>query len=154
MLTIEETKNCKFWRLINSAAKNIESLNIKQSKKQELYSNLYEIKDINKKLLESAEKGLEYIQNGIEFGYISPDQESETPELLRKAINKAKRDGEMKVTLLRDMETSTHKFIKGEVGRIVEYPLEHASTDLVKVWANGKDLICAREDLKFWKDDK
>jgi len=94
MLTIEETKNCKFWRLINSAAKNIESLNIKQSKKQELYSNLYEIEDINKKLLESAEKGLEYIQNGIEFGYISPDQESETPELLRKAINKTKGDGE------------------------------------------------------------
>jgi hypothetical protein len=94
MLTIEETKNCKFWRLINSAAKNIESLNIKQSKKQELYSNLYEIEDINKKLLESAEKGLEYIQNGIEFRYISPDQESETPELLRKAINKAKGDGE------------------------------------------------------------
>jgi hypothetical protein len=66
----------------------------------------------------------------------------------------SKGDGEIKVTLLRDMETSNHKFIEGEVGRIVEYPLEHASTDLVKVWANGKDLICAREDLKFWKDDK
>jgi hypothetical protein len=94
MLTIEETKNCKFWRLINSVAKNIESLNIKQSKKQGLYSDLYEILDINKKLLESAEKGLEYIQNGIEFRYINPDQESETPELLIKAINKAKGDGE------------------------------------------------------------
>ena len=51
------------------------------------------------------------------------------------------------------METSTHKFRKGEVGRIVEYPLEHASTDLVKVWANGKDLICTREDVKFWGND-
>jgi hypothetical protein len=59
----------------------------------------------------------------------------------------------MKATLLRDMETSTHKFRKGEVGRIVEYPLEHASTDLVKVWANGKDLICTREDVKFWGND-
>jgi hypothetical protein len=81
------------------------------------------------------------------------------PETIKEIVNeifadgKAKGGGKMKVTLLRDMETS-NKFIKGEVGRIVEYPLEHASTDLVKVLANGKDLICAREDLKFWKDDK
>lgn len=41
-------------------------------------------------LLEAAEKGLEYIKNGIEYGYIDPDQASETPKLLREAIKKAK----------------------------------------------------------------
>lgn len=43
-----------------------------------------------RELLEAAEKAAEYIENGIEFGYIDPDQESETPKLLRKAIKKAK----------------------------------------------------------------
>ncbi|OEG62184.1 MAG: hypothetical protein BHK79_02760 [Halanaerobium sp. MDAL1] len=41
-------------------------------------------------LLAAAEKGLEYIQNGIEYGYIDPDKESETPKILEKAIKKAK----------------------------------------------------------------
>lgn len=41
-------------------------------------------------LLKAAEKGLEYIKNGIEYGYIDPDQESDTPKMLEKAINKAK----------------------------------------------------------------
>lgn len=47
-------------------------------------------------LLEACEKALQFIQNGIEFGYIrmpdpeTPDSALETPGMLRAAIVKAK----------------------------------------------------------------
>lgn len=90
MMTIDEIKNCRYWQLIHSLVKKVENLNLNEEKKRNMFKILYDIEHINQHLLVSAEKAAEYIENGIEFGYIDPDQESETPEMLRGAINKAK----------------------------------------------------------------
>ena len=124
------------------------------TKSGNLTEKLVKIKRQRDELLKAAKDVVLQYRNFDDWVSISGIEKFEEIIGEIEVMGKAKGDGEMKVTLLRDMETSNHKFIKGEVGRIVEYPLEHASTDLVKVWANGKDLICAREDLKFWKDDK
>ncbi|OEG62175.1 MAG: hypothetical protein BHK79_02715 [Halanaerobium sp. MDAL1] len=95
MLSINELKNCKFWKLINHAAKSVESLEIAESKKKELYSTLYEIENINKNLLEATEEIEKLIKSGEIINSTLADEKKNKirVDMLREAIKEAKGAG-------------------------------------------------------------
>lgn len=92
MLTIEELKNCRFWKLINSAVKQVESLDVEESKKKKLYKTLYQIEDLNKDLLEAAEEIEKLIKSGEIINSTRADEKKTgiRLDMLRKAIREAK----------------------------------------------------------------
>jgi len=51
------------------------------------------------------------------------------------------------IKLKNNAETSNNSFQKGSVGRVLEYPMKHATTDLIKLTIGGKLLITTPSDV-------